>query len=67
MIDLKQEKLEKKLIEDLCPPELKIKLEYKRLNYTRIWIFVFIGMYIVLQIKTSKKEANKFNFLESQP
>ena len=55
MIDLKQEKLEKKLIEDMCPPELKEKVDYQRLKYARIWVLYNIIFYIVLQIMIKEK------------
>ena len=54
---MKQEKLEKKLIEDMCPPELKEKLDYQRLKYTRIWVLYYIIFYIVLQIMVPEKPS----------
>ena len=47
-LDLKQERESKILIEKMCPPELKLKIRNRKLNYIRLWIIMQNFVYLLV-------------------
>ena len=50
--ELNQEREVKQLIEDMCPAELKKKVELRRLIYIRIWVIILASVFVIYQIRT---------------
>ena len=46
----------------MCPPELKLKVQIRKLNYIRIWIILMNIVYLIFLIRNFKKPTDQYPF-----